>query len=192
MPVDQLQSDEALAEIVKQCLKEGLPVELDGLGVFHFSQQHGLQFIAETEPRVFIAYVEEDAAAAMELADDLAAAGMKPWIDKRRLLPGQDWRRAIERAIDNADFFLPCFSRRATRKRGQFPYEIRHALRCAERMPLDDAFVVPVRLDACDLPETLVSRLEYVDLFPDWVEGTDRLVHSLRKELRARRKRDGF
>lgn len=192
MPVDQPQAAEALAEIVKQCLTEGLPVELDGLGVFHFHQQHGLQFIAETEPRVFIAYVEEDVSSAMELADDLTAAGMKPWIDKRRLRPGQDWRRAIERAIDNADFFLPCFSRSAIRKRGQFPYEVRHALRCAERMPLDDAFVVPVRLEACDLPETLVSRLEYVDLFPDWVDGIDRLVHSLRKELRARRKRDSL
>jgi hypothetical protein len=115
---------------------------------------------------------------------------MKAWIDKHRLLPGQDWRRVIERAIDRADFFVACFSRRAGRKRGQFPYELRYALRCAERMPLDEMFLMPVRLEACLVPQRIQNTTQYVDLFPDWNMGVERLVESIRREHAQRRQRD--
>jgi hypothetical protein len=112
---------------------------------------------------------------------------MKPWLDTRKLLPGQDWPRCIERAIDRADFFVPCFSHRAVRKRGQFPFELRYALRCADRMPLDDSFIVPVRLDECEVPRRIASQIQYVDLFPDRAAGVRKLVRSIRREYARRR-----
>ena len=67
--------------------------------------------MAETEPQVFLAYVEEDFATVRELANGLQAAGFSPWLDKQKLLPGQNWPRSIQRAIGISDFFVPCFSR---------------------------------------------------------------------------------
>lgn len=175
-----------VADVVKQALIQGGPVELDGLGAFVL-QGGAVRFIPETAPRVFIAYVHEDRSSAHRLADDLGAAGMKPWLDRRKLLPGQDWRRAIERAIENADFFVPCLSNRSLSKRGQFPYEMRYALRCADRMPLDQNLIAPVRLNECIVPSAIQSCVQFVDLFPDWRAGVQRLTDSLWQEFDSRR-----
>ena len=178
-----------LVSLVKESLRNGRPVELDGLGLFLPDRENGMRFIPETAPRIFIAYVEEDCESAMKLADAIGAAGMKVWVDKRRLLPGQDWRRAIERAIEWSDLVVACFSRAAVRKRGQFQAEVRLALRCSERMPLDDWFVIPVRLEECRLPER-VRGTEYLDLFPDFSGGVAKLVRAIEGELAGRQMRD--
>jgi hypothetical protein len=182
---------ELLARIVKQCLREGHAVELDGLGTFTQDQREGLQFIADCAPHVFIAYASENTEQALRLANDLAAAGLKPWIDRRKLLPGQNWRRAIQRAIERSDFFIACFSGVAVRKRGQFPNEVRLAMRWADRMPLDDSFVVPVRLEDCDVPHEIQSHIQYVDLYPDWEKGVEKLTASIWDEFGARLERTG-
>jgi hypothetical protein len=174
-----------VASVVKQALLQGGPVELDGLGSFVLEDGQ-VCFRPETAPRVFIAYVCEDATYALRLASGLESAGMKPWVDRRKLLPGQDWRRAIERAIETADFFVPCLSSRALQKRGQFPYELRFALRWADRMPLEQNFIAPVRIDDCNVPAALKAHIQYVDLFPDWNGGLKRLTESLWQEFDSR------
>jgi TIR domain len=170
-----------VGEVVRQCLAEGANVKLDGLGVFRLTES-GVEFRPATGPRVFIAYVIEDYHYALRLYKALAAAGFNPWLDRKKLLPGQNWRRCIERSIDNCDFFVACFSSASVRKRGQFPYEVRYALRTAERMPLDDMFIVPVRLEECEMPRRISWNVQYVDLFPDWEDGLDKLIGSIRAE----------
>jgi hypothetical protein len=178
-----------LVSLLKESLRKGRAVELDGLGLFLPDPETGMKFIPETARRVFIAYVDEDRESALRLADAIGAAGLKVWVDKRRLLPGQDWRRAIERAIEWSDLVVACFSRAGIRKRGQFQAEVRLALRCAERMPLDDWFVIPVRFDDCQLPER-VRGTEYLDLFPDFSAGVAKLVRAIEGELAGRQMRD--
>ena len=179
-----------LARIVKQCVTEGTVVDLDGIGTFHEGDgSNSLHFIAETAPSIFIAYVQEDVDLALRLHDELAAAGLRPWIDKRRLMPGQNWHRAIQRAIECSDFFIGCFSEKAVRKRGQFPHELRLALRCADRMPLDDNFLIPVRFEPCVIPRRIQSAIQHVDLFLDWQSGVERLVQSVWTEFGKRMNR---
>ena len=105
-------------------------VELDGLGTFRHTET-GLAFVPAEGPRVFISYVREDYEAASKLYAELEAAGLRPWLDRKKLLPGQNWRGCVERAIDTCDFFIACFSSNSVGKRGQFPYEVRYALRTA-------------------------------------------------------------
>jgi hypothetical protein len=167
-------SCEVLAEVVLQFLLEGKAVEIDGIGTFH-PEGTAVRFEPHTRPRVFLAYVQEDAASADRLFDDLAARGFDPWMDRRKLLPGQNWPRAIEEAIDEAQFFIPCFSRRSVSKSGGFQAEIRYALDCARRLPLDEVFVLPVRLDDCRVPARILREIHHVDLFPRWDQGLDRL-----------------
>jgi hypothetical protein len=180
-PVAERASSEQLAAIVRQCLREGKAVEIDGLGMF-VPDGDDFRFEASTAPRVFIAYVQEDAIRAEHLFNDLAANGFDPWMDRRKLLPGQNWPRAIEAAIDSAHFVVACFSRHSVRKTGGFQAEIRYALDCARRLPLDDVFLIPVRLDDCRMPARIRREIHYIDLFPEWRRGLDQLLAMLRAQ----------
>lgn len=173
-----------LAEIVLRALAKGNVVEIDGLGVFYPDPANGCRF-EPRRPQVFIAYVEEDRGLAEWLCSTLETHGFSPWIDVRKLMPGQNWPRAIEAAIETSDFFLACFSSRSVGKRGGFQAEIRYALDCARRIPLDEIFVVPVRLDCCRVPRAVQRELEYIDLFPDWERGVRKLLAALRRRSAA-------
>lgn len=175
---------EEIIAVLRNCLAEGRRVEIDGLGVFR-PGPGGVRFEPETRPSVFLAYAAEDAAAVDRLHGALAARGFDPWLDRRKLLPGQNWPRAIERAIRRADYFVPCFSRLSAEKRGQFHAELRYALEIALRQPLDGVFLVPVRLDECRVPRRIRDHWQYVDLFPDFEAGVDRIAATLRRRSAA-------
>lgn len=176
-----------IANIIRKALSEGHAVDIDGLGSFYPSKD-GFDFVPEARPRIFIAYVRDDLRAAQRLFKDLATAGYQPWMDKNNLLPGQNWPRAIEAAIETSDFFIACFSRRSVLKRGVFQSELRFALDCAAARPLDDMFVMPVRLDDCATPQRVASGIQHVDLFPDWDRGLGTLRSAVEFELARKRR----
>ena len=179
-------SVEQLAQIVIRGLAEGKVVEIDGLGSFVPDAANGFRFEPHHLPQVFVAYGKEDTVLARRLGDALEAAGFNPWTDERKLVPGQNWPRAIESAIEDSDFFLACYSQNSVNKKGGFQAEIRYALDCARQIPLDEIFIVPVRLTACRVPRSIQRELQYVDLFPDWIDGLARLVLMLRREVARR------
>jgi hypothetical protein len=176
---------ERLSEVVLDSLAAGNPVEIDGLGTFHPDSAHFFRF-EPRPPQVFLAYVEEDRPLVDRLFDRLSSAGLAPWMDTRKLVPGQNWPRALEQAIEASDFFIACFSKRSVDKKGGFQAEIRYALDCARQVPLDQIFLVPVRLDGCRVPRPIQREYQYIDLFPDWDRGIRRLLAMIRRE-RARR-----
>ncbi|MEO8129986.1 MAG: toll/interleukin-1 receptor domain-containing protein [Bryobacteraceae bacterium] len=177
-------SNNEVGRILRACLDTGRSVEMDGLGVLIPKPDGQFEFRAETRPKVFLAYVEEDLIEVRRLADALQNAGFHPWLDKRKLLPGQDWPRSIQQAIEVSDFFVPCFSRRSTYKRGTFQSELRHALECAAEMPLDEIFIVPLRLEPCEVPKRISDCLQYVDVYPNWEKGVNRIIASMRKQMK--------
>jgi hypothetical protein len=179
-------STDQIVEILRQCLEEGSAVEIDGLGVFRPGSD-GYEFYPAAGQKVFIAYVHEDRAYANRLYDALKASGFEPWLDRKKLLPGQDWPRAIQRAIEVSDFFVACLSRRALQKRGSFQTELRYALDCARRQPLDRVYFIPLRLDDCPVPARISQETQYVDLFPDWEAGLRRVVSTMKSETAGRR-----
>ena len=187
MAENEISSTEYLAQLVRRCLDEGKSVEIDGLGVFHLDETGCYNFAPRSQPRVFLGYVEEDLALVDQLYENLEAHGLAPWLDRRKLLPGQNWPRAIEEAIETSDFFVACFSHLSVRKRGAFQSEIRFALDCAGRVPLDETFLIPVRLDDCRVPSRIRREIQYIDLFPDWNRGLRRILSVIEKQLRKRR-----
>ena len=179
-------SPELVAQLVREALESGATVEIDGLGTFRKDGKGGFTFRGKQGPKVFIAYVHEDAAAAERLFDAFADSGFDPWLDRRKLLPGQNWPRAIEHAMETADFAVTCFSRHSVKKKGGFQAEIRYALDCAARIPLDEIFLVPIRLDACDVPAPIRRVVQYVDLFPDFETGFRRILGTMRAQWQRR------
>jgi len=179
--------EQLVAQIVLHGVAAGKTVEIDGLGAFHPDPTRGLRFEPHSLPKVFIAHVQEDSAAASRIYDALETAGFTPWMDLRKLLPGQNWPRAIESAIETSDFFVACFSENSVNKWGGFQAEIRYALDCARRMPLYEIFIIPLRLNACRLPRSIQRELHQVDLFPDWNRGIRQVVAMIRGTAAKRR-----
>jgi hypothetical protein len=180
-------SAEELAVLICRSLQRSPAVEVDGLGVFTRDAFGRISFRDGNRPRVFISYAIEDAECAERLYAALEARGFAPWLDRRKLLPGQDWPGRIQDAIENADFVVACFSTNSVNKRGGFQVEVRFALECARRIPLDDVFLIPVRLDDCRVPARIRRETQYVDLFPDWDAGVARVSGIIAKQREMRR-----
>jgi hypothetical protein len=175
-----------LARRIRDSLENSREIEIDGLGVFARDSAGEVSFSKTTRARVFVAYAKEDFAQADRLYRDLSELGLAPWLDRRKLLPGENWPRRIEEAIFTADFFVACFSPRSVNKRGSFQEEIRYALDCARRMPLDDVFLIPARLEECRVPARIQRETQYVDLFPDWAAGMKRIGRIVEEQQRLR------
>jgi hypothetical protein len=186
MPAAGVATSAQIARIVRNCLERGGSVEIDGLGAFRPGRRGGFIFEPRVRPKVFLAYAVEDYPAANRLYDDFLRHGFDAWLDRRKLLPGQNWPRAIEQAISVSDFFVACFSERSGGKRGNFQSELRYALDCATRLPLDQVYFIPVRLEECRVPPRISREFQYVDLFPNWESGFRRILAAVRKQLRAR------
>jgi nucleoid DNA-binding protein len=176
-----------VVKIVREALQNGAAVEMDGLGTFRGSRSQRFRYVSQSKARVFIAYVEEDLRPAKKLYAAFEQHGFRPWLDKKKLIPGQNWPRAIETAIQTSDFFVACFSRRSTSKRGSFHSELRYALICAATVPLDEIFFIPLRLDGCVVPGRISRSFQYVDLFPDWEAGVKQVI-AVMKGQQAKRK----
>ncbi len=177
-PIDSGVED--IVEVLRQCLAEGLSIDIEAVGTFRTDEHGQIRFRAAGGKRVFLAYAVEDVELVEALFDTLEDAGFHPWMDRRKLLPGQNWPKAIERAISMADFFIPCFSQQALGRPSRFHAELRYALERATEWPLDYPFVIPVRLEDCRLPRQITAHLQYIDLFPEPTEGLEKLIVALR------------
>lgn len=126
--------------------------------------------------RIFLCHAREDKPVIRALHKRLNEAGTQPWLDEVDLLPGQKWKTEIRKAISEADAFLACLSSRAITREGFVHREIREALERALSMPEGRIFLIPVRLDACNVPEPL-KEYQWVDYFGE--KGPDYLMRAL-------------
>ncbi|HEX4167993.1 MAG TPA: toll/interleukin-1 receptor domain-containing protein [Bryobacteraceae bacterium] len=169
----------AILQLIDRYLRDGASIEIDGLGFFKLSASNQVVFEPNGRIRVFLAYAEEDRADVKRLYSALQKSGFEPWMDCEKLLPGQNWPRAIERAIDLSEFFICCFSRRSVAKRGHFQCELDYALTVAARVPAEEIFFLPVRLNECEVPREIARKVQHVNLFPDWDHGVGELLKAM-------------
>jgi hypothetical protein len=123
---------------------------------------------------VFLSHASQDKPAVRRLCKRLKADGFDPWLDEERLLPGQDWSLEIEKAMRASDAILLCFSALSVAKEGYIQREYKRAMQYQEEKPEGTIFVIPVRLDDCEMPFTM-REIQWVD-FP---AGYNRLVQAL-------------
>jgi len=95
------------------------------------------------------------------------------------LVGGEDWERAIRHAIRRSSHFVAILSRNSVSKRGFVQKELREALDVVDEYPPDRHFIVPVRLDECTPIHEKLTRLHWIDVFPRYSTGLDRLAVSL-------------
>lgn len=119
---------------------------------------------AQPNPLVFLSYATADRPRVQQFYAPLESAGFDPWLDRKDLLPGQDWEIEIRKQIRKADYFLAFLTNESINKRGFVQKELRLALETMELFPPHAVFFLPIRLEEVNVPEHL-SRLHYMDCF---------------------------
>jgi len=115
--------------------------------------------------------------AVRELHRQLIRDGFDAWLDEEDLIPGQARDAEIRKAVRDSDVAVVCLSRSSITKEGCIQKEIRYALDVADEKPAGTIYLIPARLDECDVPERL-KHVQWVDLFKD--QGYERLLEALR------------
>lgn len=104
---------------------------------------------------VFLCHSSEDKVQVRTLCDRLQRDGVDPWLDERRLLPGQKWADEIPKAVRNTDVVIVCMTQSSISKRGYLQKEVTFALDVAQEEPEGSIFLIPARLEECEVPERL-------------------------------------
>lgn len=113
--------------------------------------------------KVFISHASEDLAVAEQLYDYLTRYHYEPWLDKKNILPGQNWNMEIRMALRKADFVVILLSKTAVSKRGYIQREFKLALEYLEEKLDSDIYIIPCKLDDCEVPDQL-SQSQWVEL----------------------------
>ncbi len=126
--------------------------------------------------QVFLCHASGDKPAVRRLCVKLRTDGFRPWLDDEELLPGQDWQREIPNRVSDSDVVIVCLACQSVIKTGYVQKEIRHALDVADAQPEGEIFLIPLRLEPCEVPQRL-TRWQWVDLFE--AHGYDKLLRAL-------------
>jgi hypothetical protein len=131
--------------------------------------------------RIFLLHARSDEGAVRRLYHRLIRAGADVWLDRESLFPGQDWQSQIRQAILSSDIVIVCLSNAFNRQGGYRHEEVRIALEKANLLPDNMLFIIPARLEECELPEPL-RRWQRVDLFE--ADGYNQLLSALKEQVR--------
>lgn len=143
------------------------------------AEYHGYQENEKVRLRplkVFLCHSSEDKPAVRELYAQLASENIDPWLDEEKLLPGQDWKLEIAKALRTSDAVLICLSKNSITKRGYIQKELKDALDIANEQPEGSIFAIPLKLEECDVPEQL-RHLHWVNYFEE--TGHYKLIRAL-------------
>lgn len=132
---------------------------------------------------VFLCHAHHDRQIVHKLYERLVRDGVHVWLDVERLQPGQDWEREIRKAILKSNMVIVCLSRGFNKRRGYRHEELKIASEKAKLLSSGEVFIIPVRLEKCDMPESL-QHLQRVDLFE--AGGYKKLIQALQEHGRKK------
>jgi hypothetical protein len=127
---------------------------------------------------LFLCYAHSDREIVHHLYRRLVEHELHAWLDSETLQPGQNWQHEIRKAILNSDLILVCLSQKFNDQHGYRHEELKLALEKANLMDAGKIFIIPVRLEKCEMPEPL-SHLHRVDLFEP--NGFKKLLRALKR-----------
>src|SRR5262249_25943892 len=107
-------------------------------------------------------------------------SGIDAWFDEKNLIPGQDWREEIRKAVSESHVVAVCLSEHSLTKKGFVQKKLRFPLDLADEQPTGQIYIIPVRLEDCDVPDRL-QRWHWVNLFES--DGFLRLLRAIEVRL---------
>lgn len=140
----------------------------------------------KTKQQVFISYAKEDSETAKKLYKYLDNNKIDAWIDMIKLKPGQNWKREIRKSIRESAFFLALLSSNSLTKKGYVQKELKIAYEVLDELPDNDIFLIPLRLDKKEPKDEKLHQLHWVDLFPSYQAGMEKLLNVINPEKKIR------
>ena len=131
--------------------------------------------------RVFLCHAHKDAVAVQAIYKHLIKNNVDAWLDKEKLLPGSNWEYEIREAVRASDIIIVCLSKGFDQK-GFRQKEVRIALEESALQPEGEIFIIPARLEECEILPSL-QHLQWVNLFES--DGYDKLLSAF--NLRAQK-----
>lgn len=126
--------------------------------------------------QVFLSYARVDRENAKRIFDDLKRNEVNIWADFDALRPGENWKTAIKKAIEESRYFLAFLSSNSVNRRGFVQKEIKIALEILDEFPESDIYIIPIRMDKCNPSHEKLKELHWVDMFPSWKEGIRKIL----------------
>ena len=127
--------------------------------------------------KVFLCHGSEDKPIVREIYRQLRNDGVSVWLDEFEIIGGQEWDVEIRKAVRQSHVIIVCLSKLSTRKEGYVQKEIKVALDLADEKPEGTIFIIPLKLEDCDVPFRL-SKRQYIHYFEE--DGYSRLLRALR------------
>ena len=133
---------------------------------------------------VFLCHSPADKAVIRELYERLLKhSWIDPWLDEKKLLPGQDKNSEIKKAVQTANIVIVGLSKTSIAEEGNVQREYKYALDATLEKPGGTIFIIPLILEdlnGVDVPKDL-KPLHCEDYFPKKrrTMAFDRLLQSL-------------
>ncbi|NJN65259.1 MAG: TIR domain-containing protein [Chloroflexaceae bacterium] len=129
--------------------------------------------------RIFLCYAANDRSTVRLLYRRLRADGMVPWFDEEEVLPGQDWSREMIAAVRTSEVIILGLSSMFLVRSQSASSEVRLMLESALERPAESLLLVPLLLEACEVPEAIAARSPWPD--PPFFDrqGYERLLRTL-------------
>lgn len=144
---------------------------------------------------VFISYVRENSNLVDILYKELKRSGITVWLDRESVAPGEQWKSAIRKAIQNGAFFIACFSKEYnTRSKSYMNEELHLAIEELRLRSPYTKWFIPVLLSESAVPDwdigggVTLRDLNYVPLYENWNHNVNRIIGVI-KPIMVRKKR---
>lgn len=132
--------------------------------------------------KVFLCHAHADQESVRALYNHLTSNCADAWLDKEKIIPGQDWELEIRKAVRDSDIVVVCVSKQFN-SAGFRQKEVRLALDVAMEKPEGDIYIIPARLENCETPESL-KKWHWVDLFEgDGYKKIDRALSTRAQQI---------
>ncbi len=135
-----------------------------------------------TEPKIklniFLCHSSKDKPKVKQYYERLKAEKwIVPWLDVEQLLPGMDWDKEIKSAVKSSNVVLVFLSKFSIGKEGYVQKEIKQALDVADEKPYGTIFIIPLRLEDCEVPDRL-TQWQWLNLYED--DSYGKLIKALK------------
>ena len=127
--------------------------------------------------KVFLCHSSGDKSVVENFYDLLVKDGINAWLDKKSLIPGQNWQIEIPKVVRNSDVVIVFLSSQSVTKEGFVQKEIKIALDTADEKPDGTIFIIPAKHEDCEVPERH-AKFHWVNLFEK--DGYELLFKALR------------
>ncbi len=137
--------------------------------------------IQNQSKHIYISYDDKDIEDAEKIYKYLKDVGLSVWSRNKDICGGQNIEEAINKAIKDSSIFLALLSKNSVSKSFS-QKERKKALGYQLEFPLSEIYIIPVRLDNCELNDGELQNMGVINMLPSFETGLKKIRTVIEKE----------